>query len=194
MLNSPRVILSFLSSLNNSIVFGHLHRSTRQTRVLINRLFTRKTSPSYRDQHKHIVTSSSTPELVLFILPVAIQPLRPSYPVSISIYTNQAVPHSIKVSSQLCHTTWSIRPAGVAQSVERVALINSIKYNLKVAGSSPAFGYSYTLSWQSFLLFCCVCSEEGGGRNQEDFFFWLVVDWKIFLVWGWGAWRAKQQG
>ncbi|KAH0363260.1 hypothetical protein KCU65_g7532, partial [Aureobasidium melanogenum] len=34
------------------------------------------------------------------------------------------------------------RPAGVAQSVERVALINLIKYNLKVAGSSPAFGYS----------------------------------------------------
>ena len=42
-----------------------------------------------------------------------------------------------------------IRPAGVAQSVERVALINSDIPNLKVAGSSPAFGYSYhkTLSF-----------------------------------------------
>ena len=37
-----------------------------------------------------------------------------------------------------------IRPAGVAQSVERVALIIIDIPNLKVAGSSPAFGYSYT--------------------------------------------------
>ena len=33
--------------------------------------------------------------------------------------------------------------AGVAQSVERVALINSKEINLKVVGSSPTFGYSY---------------------------------------------------
>jgi len=35
--------------------------------------------------------------------------------------------------------------AGVAQSVERVALIasNCRRDHLKVAGSSPAFGYSY---------------------------------------------------
>jgi hypothetical protein len=35
-----------------------------------------------------------------------------------------------------------IRPAGVAQSVERVALIFSDIPNLKVEGSSPSFGYS----------------------------------------------------
>jgi hypothetical protein len=39
-----------------------------------------------------------------------------------------------------------IRPAGVAQSVERVALISSDIPNLKVEGSSPSFGYSYTQS------------------------------------------------
>jgi hypothetical protein len=33
--------------------------------------------------------------------------------------------------------------AGVAQSVERVALNNSKEINLKVVGSSPTFGYSY---------------------------------------------------
>ncbi|KAM0713618.1 hypothetical protein Q7P37_010580 [Cladosporium fusiforme] len=36
--------------------------------------------------------------------------------------------------------------AGVAQSVERVALINSKEINLKVVGSSPTFGYSYITS------------------------------------------------
>jgi hypothetical protein len=37
--------------------------------------------------------------------------------------------------------------AGVAQSVERVALINSKEINLKVVGSSPTFGYSYITSF-----------------------------------------------
>ncbi|SMR54542.1 unnamed protein product [Zymoseptoria tritici ST99CH_3D1] len=35
--------------------------------------------------------------------------------------------------------------AGVAQSVERVALMTSVNCNLKVVGSSPTFGYSYTV-------------------------------------------------
>ncbi|SMY24755.1 unnamed protein product [Zymoseptoria tritici ST99CH_1A5] len=34
--------------------------------------------------------------------------------------------------------------AGVAQSVERVALMAPVNCNLKVVGSSPTFGYSYT--------------------------------------------------
>jgi hypothetical protein len=46
-----------------------------------------------------------------------------------------------------------IRPAGVAQSVERVALISSDIPNLKVEGSSPSFGYSYTAA---VILFCRV--------------------------------------
>ena len=48
------------------------------------------------------------------------------------------------IGQQPVHTVnLIIRPAGVAQSVERVALIFSDIPNLKVAGSSPAFGYSY---------------------------------------------------
>jgi hypothetical protein len=49
--------------------------------------------------------------------------------------------------------------AGVAQSVERVALINSKEINLKVVGSSPTFGYSYHTSSSEQLFFCsfAVC-------------------------------------
>ena len=39
-------------------------------------------------------------------------------------------------------TVGCLRSAGVAQSVERVALIVT-RDNLKVVGSSPTFGYSY---------------------------------------------------
>jgi hypothetical protein len=49
--------------------------------------------------------------------------------------------------------------AGVAQSVERVALINSKEINLKVVGSSPTFGYSYHTSSIEQLFFC---SFDGG--------------------------------
>ena len=62
-----------------------------------------------------------------------------------------------------------IRPAGVAQSVERVALIFSDIPNLKVAGSSPAFGYSYTFAVISF----CFFRSLHGVR---------VKIWKIFLL------------
>jgi hypothetical protein len=70
-----------------------------------------------------------------------------------------------------------IRPAGVAQSVERVALIFSDIPNLKVAGSSPAFGYSYIQLIVLFVFFAprrfvergCVGEDE----NSKDFF--LVV-------------------
>jgi hypothetical protein len=54
----------------------------------------------------------------------------------------------------ICNSN-SIRPAGVAQSVERVALINYDTSNLKVEGSSPSFGYSYkALQLVSFLVIC----------------------------------------
>ena len=47
------------------------------------------------------------------------------------------------IGQQPVHTVnLIIRPAGVAQSVERVALIFSDIPNLKVEGSSPSFGYS----------------------------------------------------
>jgi hypothetical protein len=46
--------------------------------------------------------------------------------------------------------------AGVAQSVERVALINSKEINLKVVGSSPTFGYSYITSFNMKQLFFCT--------------------------------------
>jgi hypothetical protein len=66
--------------------------------------------------------------------------------------------------------------AGVAQSVERVALINSKEINLKVVGSSPTFGYSYHKAHQSSCSFA-ICS------------FWLVrcveVDGGSMLYRGW---------
>ena len=75
------------------------------------------------------------------------------------------------VSSQFTQWTRSIRPAGVAQSVERVALIFSDIPNLKVAGSSPAFGYSYTQRW--LYLFCTMSLwwwERKVVGNAEEFF------------------------
>jgi hypothetical protein len=59
-----------------------------------------------------------------------------------SIYT-RLLNHA-SISQQPVHPlNLIIRPAGVAQSVERVALILSDIPNLKVEGSSPSFGYSY---------------------------------------------------
>jgi hypothetical protein len=66
--------------------------------------------------------------------------------------------------------------AGVAQSVERVALINSKEINLKVVGSSPTFGYSYYRSSVEQLFFCSF----GGGFVWEVW--WAVV---AFLVRVW---------
>jgi hypothetical protein len=59
--------------------------------------------------------------------------------------------------------------AGVAQSVERVALINSKEINLKVVGSSPTFGYSYiqVFPWGSSCSFA-ICS------------FWTT--WEVFFL------------
>ena len=57
--------------------------------------------------------------------------------------------------------------AGVAQSVERVALINSKEINLKVVGSSPTFGYSYHTSSTEQLFFC---SFDGGLVGGELLF------------------------
>jgi hypothetical protein len=53
--------------------------------------------------------------------------------------------------------------AGVAQSVERVALINSKEINLKVVGSSPTFGYSYITSSSEQLFFCFFARILFGG-------------------------------
>jgi hypothetical protein len=50
----------------------------------------------------------------------------------------------------------TILRAGVAQLVERVALINSKEINLKVVGSSPTFGYSYITSSSEQLFFCLL--------------------------------------
>jgi hypothetical protein len=53
--------------------------------------------------------------------------------------------------------------AGVAQSVERVALINSKEINLKVVGSSPTFGYSYHIKLiRAAVLFCFFAGGFGG--------------------------------
>ena len=53
------------------------------------------------------------------------------------------LPSNLRFSSLPPSTSSLITLAGVAQSVERVALINSKEINLKVVGSSPTFGYSY---------------------------------------------------
>ena len=52
--------------------------------------------------------------------------------------------------------------AGVAQSVERVALNNSKEINLKVVGSSPTFGYSYITSSTEQLFFCFFAGRSLG--------------------------------
>jgi hypothetical protein len=55
----------------------------------------------------------------------------------------------------------TILRAGVAQLVERVALINSKEINLKVVGSSPTFGYSYITSSSEQLFFCFLSGCHG---------------------------------
>jgi hypothetical protein len=80
------------------------------------------------------------------------------------------------VVSIAAHLVINTTLAGVAQSVERVALINSKEINLKVVGSSPTFGYSYHKAHQSSCSFA-ICS------------FWLVrcveVDGGSMLYRGW---------
>jgi hypothetical protein len=72
--------------------------------------------------------------------------------------------------------------AGVAQSVERVALINSKEINLKVVGSSPTFGYSYhklIMSSCSFaksgLILSFLAGPVRGGRRRIDVVSWMDV-------------------
>ena len=60
--------------------------------------------------------------------------------------------------------------AGVAQSVERVALINSKEINLKVVGSSPTFGYSYHTSSTEQLFFYSF----SGGVGCMVWWWWLL--------------------
>jgi hypothetical protein len=60
--------------------------------------------------------------------------------------------------------------AGVAQSVERVALINSKEINLKVVGSSPTFGYSYHIKLIRAAVLFVFWWEVGG------FDFWSGKD------------------
>jgi hypothetical protein len=67
----------------------------------------------------------------------------------------------------------NITLAGVAQSVERVALINSKEINLKVVGSSPTFGYSYHTSSSEQLSFCSF----DVGFGWEVWWGWCVVFW-----------------
>ena len=82
--------------------------------------------------------------------------------------------------------------AGVAQSVERVALINSKEINLKVVGSSPTFGYSYIKVFPcgsscSFALFGRIlfflagrCLEVDGRRLID-----VVSRLDVSLLRGW---------
>jgi hypothetical protein len=82
-----------------------------------------------------------------------------------SIYT-RLLSHA-SISQQPVHPlNLIIRPAGVAQSVERVALISSDIPNLKVEGSSPSFGYSYIRA-AGFLLHYLELLEKASGMVVE---------------------------
>jgi hypothetical protein len=90
-----------------------------------------------------------------------------------SIHTHN--PNSASISQQRVHSlNLIIRPAGVAQSVERVALIFSDIPNLKVEGSSPSFGYSYTQAADNFFLYYLELLGKAFGRVVEELkiFFW----------------------
>jgi hypothetical protein len=91
-----------------------------------------------------------------------------------SIYT-RLLNHA-SISQQPVHPlNLIIRPAGVAQSVERVALILSDIPNLKVEGSSPSFGYSYKrAAGILFALSCCPRKDIWDGGGEKIFFFWCV--------------------
>jgi hypothetical protein len=83
------------------------------------------------------------------------------------------------ISQQRVHSlNLIIRPAGVAQSVERVALISSDIPNLKVEGSSPSFGYSYIRATGEFFLHYDELLGKAFGRVVErlKFFFFLVCE------------------
>jgi hypothetical protein len=103
-----------------------------------------------------------------------------------SIYT--CLPDPASISQQpVLSLNLIIRPAGVAQSVERVALIFSDIPNLKVEGSSPSFGYSYKQTAGDFFLHYLELLEKAFRMVVEklEFFFLVCEAWLGGQGWRW---------